>query len=387
MDVADDSQAEADARPSAALGRWAITHRRALLCALAAASGLTTSVRPADLVPFAAAGAHILSGQFGHVYNVAGIQAGPLQLLASRLLVALSHHNQPAPVLLALGNAVIVALVMVATGRAGRRTDPATATRRELAVGALTVLWLAPNGLWTGHPAELAIPLLWIAAVGWVRRDRVAPAALALGVAAGIAPWAVLAFPSVLAARRVRAGLGAAAGASALTLGWYLPFVLSGHFRLFSFRWAVARGSLVHLLDPHLSTADWAVRLGQAVVVGAGCAYVAWRARGHPAVAALAPLTAALMRVGTDPVQLGYYWVPAGVCAIAAVALAPTGLVRRDPIVAILLAYLVWAAYASGLTLVGCAAGVALVAVMARPGGGPSEAHAVGSASAVAGVP
>ncbi|MCU7729197.1 hypothetical protein ODJ79_36245 [Actinoplanes sp. KI2] len=285
--------------------------RRAVAAALAAVLGLLTLTTTPDLADFARAADLLLHGRFGEVYAQPWNQAGPAQLLISRvLMIGASPDGTLWPPLVALWSAALVAGVMWLC-----RGD----VRREAVAGLLGLLWVAVPMPWNGHPAELAVPVLWAYAIVCQRRGRdlAAAALLALGVA--IAPWAVIAVPGLLAAARPLRALRAGALAVVMSVACYLPFVLTGQFAMFRYRWGVAPGTVASLLG--LTEAGWWLRPVQGLVMVAGVAMIAWRMRGARLAIAAVPLAAALLRVATDPVAQPYYWYPAAVASLLLLAM------------------------------------------------------------------
>ncbi|GLX99938.1 hypothetical protein [Actinoplanes sp. NBRC 101535] len=281
-----------------------VTWRRPVLAGAAAVLGLVVPVDPPDLADFAAAGARLLDGHPGQVYDDGWMQAGPLQLVLSRLLLITGPH----PVLIATVNA---ALVLTAMSRCDRRHPG-----REIATGLLVVLWLAVPLPWDGHPVEAAVPVLWAYTVKSRRRTA---RVLALGVAVMIAPWALLGFPCLLAVERPRRAVVTALSGAVIGVAAYLPFVATGRFRMFAHVWPIADHTLAALLLPAAETVTWPMRLVQGVLVAGCCAGIALRRRdGVQALTA-----AALVRAGTDPVALRYYWTPVAVCTVLLLATIP----------------------------------------------------------------
>jgi len=150
------------------------------------------------------------------------------------------------------------------------------------------------------------------------RREQWIRAGAALGVAALIAPVAVLGFPCLLAFARPLRGI--AVGVVVAVSG-YLPFVLLEPFGMFGHVWVAVPQSLPYWLGVHRVT--WTTRLVQAAVVAGGCAAAALRCRGRAIAIGIAPLVASLLRIATDPMTFRYYWMP--------VAVASTILVARMP--------------------------------------------------------
>lgn len=341
-------------------------HRRVLAAVLAGLVGPLTATAPPDLADFATLGGLLLEGRLGEVYAPAWNQAGPLQLLISRLLLVGGADGVPAPLVTALVDGAAVVAAMALCGRLTADRG-AVLARRELVAGLLTLLWLAAPLPWNGHPAELAVPACWAYAIVLQRRNRCAAAAAVLAIAVAIAPWGVLGLPCLLAAGRPRAALAAATAGSVLGAAVYLPFVLTGQFAMFGHRWGVAAGSLPHLLGLHEIT--WWFRLLQAVLVAGGCALVAWHGRGERPAIATAPLAAALLRTATDPLALSYYWFPVAVASLLLIALVPATADRRTRALAVLLGYLALLAEASGWTLPGAVACLAVLAAAQRTRG------------------
>jgi hypothetical protein len=317
------------------LSRW----RRVIAALIAGLLGYLCRATPPDLADFAGLGQDLLAGRFATVYASAWNQAGPAQLLISRLLMIGSRDGVPSPPLTAVGNiGLVLGAMALCTRLSGDRG--AALARREAVVGLVTLLWLGVPMPWNGHPAELAIPLCWAYAVTAQKRDRRWIAAAVLALATAIAPWAVLGFPCLFAAAGVRRVCGTGLLAAALGAGCYLPFVLTGHFAMFYQRWAIMPDTLPHLLAPDLLEVTWPVRALQGAVVAVGCALIARRHRDERLVIAAGPLAAVLLRVATDPGDLTYYWFPVAVPTILLLAVLPGTEPRRRRVLAVVLAYL-----------------------------------------------
>ncbi|RZU52249.1 hypothetical protein EV385_4097 [Krasilnikovia cinnamomea] len=297
------------------VGAFLLRHRRWLAGLLAALVGLLNQRLPWDLEDFSDLGLAVLTGRFDEAYAGPWTQAGPLQLVLSPLLFLGAHDGIP-PALPRIIVAVALTLGAIAAGRG----QPV----REVAAAILALLWLTGPVPWDGHPVEVAMPILWAYAMVLSGKGRWLAAAFALGVSVWIAPVAVLGFGCLLGVTGLRGAVRTAVTAAGIAVLGYLPFVLSGEFGMFGHVWPVGAGTLPELLGMHEVT--WTARLGQAVVVGGGCALVAYLLRGRLVVVAAAPLAAALLRVITDPMSFDYYWLPVSVGTVLLVALMPDDL-------------------------------------------------------------
>ncbi|WIM97757.1 hypothetical protein ACTOB_001308 [Actinoplanes oblitus] len=340
------------------VGVFLLRHRRWLAGLLAALAGLVNRLTPLDLVQFSDLGRTVLAGRFDEAYAGTFTQAGPLQLVLSTVVLIGGHDGMPPALPRVL---VDVALTLGAMAACGGKPI------REGLVAVVTLLWLLGPVPWSGHPPEVLIPVLWAAAVASEERGRWWASGAALGVSALITPLAVLGYPCLLAATGpVRAARTMVAATGIAVLG-YLPFVLSGRFGMFGHVWPVVPGTVPYQLGLHEMT--WWARLGQAVVVAGGCALVAYLLRGRPVAMAAAPLTAALLRVATDPQQVDYYWLPVSVGTVLLIALLPEDFPAWRQVSTAVMGYLTMLAattdhYMPGALL--CSAGFLLAGVRLR---------------------
>lgn len=319
--------------------RWILVTVAALGAAI-----LARGDNPPDLLSFSERAGFIFDGHLARVYSGTWNQAGPLQLLIARALLLGSSDGRPLLVVECGVDAALLFGLHLAARRSG------ISELRELVVAVAAVVWLGPSGLWSGHPVEVTIPLLWLAAATWARTDRWLGCAAALGLAALVAPWAVLGWPLVFLARG--GAIRATALAVVITLAGYLPFVLSGRFDLFDNAWVVNSGTLIHLLAPNVSQFTWPLRLLQGTAAVGAAAMVMWWRRASPDVVWSVPLVVVLVRILLDPVVLGYYWLPAGLLVIAGAASAPTR-TRRELGALAAIGYLTYLG-ASGTAVVLC---------------------------------
>jgi hypothetical protein len=176
------------------------------------------------------------------------------------------------------------------------------------------------------------VPLCWLAAGVCARRGRAVAAGALLGLSAGWEVWGVLGAAVLLLGPDGGWGRVRQAGAGALALtgvvaATYLPFVLTGEFRMFELRWIVVPGSLVAVLWPDSVRTwfPWGARLAQAGCAGAASVATALALRRHRDAVWLVPLVATAVRLVLDPVLYSYYWTPVLVLALAGLAIAGPG--------------------------------------------------------------
>lgn len=246
---------------------------------------------------FVRAGRTLLSSHWDLAFARSDVQAGPLQLALfgslGRSDWALVFVLETAIVLLVVGaarrvgveNPVLlcgVGLVAVATGLTG--------------IGS------------TGHPADAMLPLLWIFAGVEARRGRTLRAGLIVGLSAGFETWGILGVAVLALAPRLRAAAAAGAlVAAGAVLALFLPFMLGGHFEMWSFQWYVYRPSPLSMLVAPDTPYGWPLRFAQgAVAVGAGVA-VARLLRHSPHALWAVPLAIVAAKLLLDPDLYSYY--------------------------------------------------------------------------------
>jgi hypothetical protein len=293
-------QLGAAGRPRARVGR--LSHVVAWVAPPAAAAvsavhqGLNDGEGDANI--FVWAGRTLLSGQWSHAFSHAVVQAGPLQLA---LFGSLGRSSDA----LALVLAPATALLVVAAVRAAGVTSPILyggAGLLAVATGLTDVGYVA------GHPADAVLPLIWILAAADARRGHSYRAGLLVGLCAGLETWGILGVAVLaFAPRRREAAIGAVvAGATAAAL--FLPFLLGGHFHMFSLQWQVRPPAPISLVVASGTAYGWPLRLAQgAFAVGAGV-LVARLLRDSPHGIWAAPLATVCARLLLDPLLLTYYF-------------------------------------------------------------------------------
>ena len=269
---------------------------------------------PIDYTTFAPAGREILTGNWVGVFEDPIIQAGPFELIFWGIPFLLGVQGVTGWIAFGIivGSLFVVAIAWLVE----RLLRPVTAWWSvPLALVVATVAALSgmiAAAISAGHPAEIAIPLMWIVGAVLARRGAPFAAAAVLAATAGWELWGLLGVPVLLLAPRIdprtvwRSAL-AGIGVLAILFG---PFVLLGPFHMFSFAWPIRTNSLAHLLVPHEATFPWPLRLTQGVLAVGGGAVVAVLLRRQRDAIWLVPLVVCAVRLYTDPVLAMYYGVP-----------------------------------------------------------------------------
>jgi hypothetical protein len=288
--------------------------------ALAAALGTRD---PADLPYFVAAARTLFSARWADTFADPSLQVGPLQLV----LVGAGDRIGGLAFLAYAIQISLAALVVFVVGRLlrGRRHRvPAQAVAGLAAVA----LGVTADAYGYGHPAQVAVPLLWMLAGLAARRGQAVGGGVLLGLSAGLEVWGILGVPLLLLAPSMRRALAGLAAQATVTAALYLPFVVAGGFRMFEYRWKVEGWTLVHFLLPAGSEFPWALRVAQGgAAVAAGAALALSLRRSERAVWVV-PLAIVSVRVLLDPTIYSWYWL--GVETVALVAAAE--LLTRFPL-------------------------------------------------------
>lgn len=326
--------------------RALLRHRWLVLAVVALGAALLevhTTGPSSDGPYFAIAGRRLLSASGLHLYAARGLQAGPLQVGAFGVLARLTAalHLPEDPTYAVLSTLASTALVVGGVRALRRHVGLAVSPTAELLSGVLAMGWLLTTEVYTsGHPAELVIPALWIAAAVLAVNNRTVWAGLLIGLGAGFETWSLLGVPVLAVSGRLPGIAKGLAAAAAVAVAMYLPFVIAGPFRMGQAVWNVAPGSLVHALDPGLATFPWSARLLQSLAVVLVGTLAWWSARRSPSGAALSvwlvPAALAMAKAISEPSGYDWYWLPAEVALLAGCACAD-GLSRRA-VVATLLA-------------------------------------------------
>lgn len=306
-------------RPPPLSWRWPLTAGLLALTPVALTLIALVSVseafpQPVDVSAFAPAGAELLQGQWARIYSDSFIQAGPFELAFWGITELLHVHTALQWQLVVVFGSALAGLVLgVVVERILRPITPVWSPVLAAAatlLGAVTAM--LTTSISSGHPAEVAVPLLWLGSGMMARRDRPFTAAVLLGLSTGWELWGVLGAAVLLLAPRIdlrmlwRSALGVLAPIALI----FVPFLLLGPFQMFSFHWTIYSGTLAELLFPHATTFSWPMRLVQAALSLGGGAVAALVLRRRAAALWIVPLASCAIRLFLDPVDADYYRVP-----------------------------------------------------------------------------
>ena len=266
----------------------------------------------------------LFSATWFHALDEAWIQVGPLGLLwPAANDVAHEITGLSAELVFSVTVYLGVTLGSVALVRAlyrgsGSAAPPWVELFAGLAVVVAGVGWAAVS---SGQPFEVVVGVLWICAAATAVRDRPLAAGALLGVACAIKLNAALGLPLLLLVPGSLRKLGATGVAVTVAVTLYAPFFLWGDAGTFDFTWSVSHNSFVSYLVAAGSTFTWEMRLVQSAVAIALGAVAATTLRRSVHVVWAVPFAIATLRVVTDPLAFGYYWLAAETIAVAGVAL------------------------------------------------------------------
>lgn len=310
----------------------------AALVVFAIVSTPVSAPAPVDFSTFGPPGAKILEGHWSGIFSDRIIQAGVFELIFWGVvhLLGFAGLNGAASLTAWTVFAIVVGaifsfLIALVAERVVRPLSPSWSIPLGVGVAAVAALsGLTTSAIVSGHPAELAIPLMWIIAAVLARRGSAATAAAILAATTGWELWGLLGVPVLLLAPRidVRTVVRSAAAGIVVLLVLFLPFVVLGPFRMFSFAWTIRDNSLAHLLFPGQRTFAWPLRLTQGALAVGGGAVVARLTRQRPDAIWVVPLVVCAVRLFTDPVLAGYYAVPPLLMILLGAAFA---IVQRSP--------------------------------------------------------
>lgn len=277
------------------------------------AAAVALFVHPADtgdLAFFVHASERLFSSGWANLFADPSVQVGPLQLLVFRI-------GDAAGVLAVVVQLGAAALLWVAAGRLLAGRDPWA--RFAVCIVAVA-LGLTYGAYQDGHPAQFVVPLLWVLAGCDAREGRTVRAGALVGLSAGLEVWGVMGAVVLVLAPRVKAALAGLVTELGVVAALFMPFVLSGDFRMFDYRWRVNGDTLLRLAVEHGTPFTWTMRVCQGLAaVGLG-ALVALLLRRSISAVWLAPLTVVAVRVALDPVRYPWYWLALQVLALLGAA-------------------------------------------------------------------
>ena len=264
----------------------------------------------------------LLSGAWLHALDPPSVQVGPLGLLWPAINEAVHDITAVSDVLLYSVTVYMgVAFGAVFLTRAlyrhrGEDTPPWVDLWAGLAVVISGVGWTAVS---SGQPFDVVVGILWVCVAVAARRDRPVCAGALFGIACAIKLNALLGLPLLLLIAGLRRRSAAAAVAGAIVVVLYGPFFLWGDAGMFEFVWRVSQNSFVSVLVDAGSRFTWEMRIVQSAVVVVGGTLAVFGMRRSPHVVWVAPFVIAVLRVITDPLSFGYYWLGAEAVAVAGI--------------------------------------------------------------------
>jgi hypothetical protein len=268
---------------------------------------------PADLPYFASAAHTLFSANWADTFADPSLQVGPLMLA----VIGAGDRLGGLSLLAYVIEIGLAALIVFVVGRMVRGRQHRAVAQGLAGFGAVA-LGLTAEAYGYGHPAQVAVPLLWILAALEAREGRTARSGVLLGLSAGLEVWGVLGAPILLLAPGIRRAATGLAAQGAVVAALYLPFALAGDFRMFEYRWKVEGWTLVRLLLPPGDDFPWALRFAQAAVAVLAGVAAAIALRGSVRAVWAVPLAVVAARVLLDPTLYSWYWL--GVATIALVA-------------------------------------------------------------------
>jgi hypothetical protein len=279
---------------------------------------------PADLPYFAHAARTLFSSRWADTFADPSLQVGPLQLI----LVGICDRIGGLGFLAYAFQIALAAFIVFVVGRL-LRGRPHRVAFQALAGLAAVMLGVTAEAYSYGHPAQVAVPLMWVLAALDARDGRTFRSGAWLGLSAGLELWGVLGAPVLLLAPVFRRALGGFAAQVFVTGALYLPFVLGGDFRMFDYRWKVEGWTLVRFLVPAGSDFPWGLRLlqGAAALIVGGAQALALR-RTERAVWTV-PLGIVAVRLLLDPTLYSWYWLGLETVALVAAVELATSLPTR----------------------------------------------------------
>lgn len=258
--------------------------------------------RVGDVWAFADSGSILLSTHWVHAFHVAGVQAGPLELIVA--FAASAAGGNPTGFAIALD---VVSWSAVAVAAATLlRWRPL-----DLAVFAASACALSlPAEGYRGHPAELFIGSLWLLAAREARRARSALAGGLVGLSACFEVWGILGVAVLALSPTIRRCAPGAALAAGLPTICFLPFVVGGDFHMFQWTWPALQAP-ASLIVGYGHPFPWDLRLAEGTAVLLGGVAVARLLRRLPESIWVVPAVIMLLRIRLDPITYGYYYDPA----------------------------------------------------------------------------
>jgi hypothetical protein len=277
---------------------------------------------PVEYPIFGPAGADILRGNWGSVFDDPAVQAGPFQLIMYAIPWLAGTSSTGEWLLFYSVNTAALALVFGFSVSATLRLRPGYSAL-SVTVGAIVVGLFAnfiPLAVFLGHPSQVVIPAMWALAALAARQNRFVLAAIVVALSAGWEMWGVLGAPVIFLAANPRLVKAAIAGVATLTVV-YGPFLLAGDFAVFELAWPIRPATLIGLLFPGLEVFPWGLRVLQALLALSAGVAAALLTRRSPSSVWMVLIAIIGVRLLADPLVSGYYWIAAAIAALGLVAM------------------------------------------------------------------
>jgi hypothetical protein len=294
--------------------------------AVAATPIIDAAAAPVDFDIFGPIGADILTGHWTSVFDDPVVQAGVFELVFWGIPALLGVTGTLGWTIFTIITTTLLAVAAAAVfERMLRQVAPVWSV--PLGVGAAA--FAALTGVFTtaifwGHPAQIAVALMWIIGAQLARDDKPLLAGAVIAATAGWEVWGLLGVPLLLLLPRIdaRAVLRAGIAGVAVVAVLFVPFALLGPFAMFDFQWTVRPSSLTHFLDPGATTFPWPLRLVQGMLTLAAGVTTALLMRRKIDGLWLPMAMTSAVRLALDPALINYYGVAPELLMLLGLAIA-----------------------------------------------------------------
>ncbi|MFN2610809.1 MAG: glycosyltransferase 87 family protein [Actinomycetota bacterium] len=261
---------------------------------------------------FAAAGLRLFSHSWLNVFGDSQIQVGPLQLIYSGIIAAISKTTGIGLRLpLSLVTQVLFAIGAMLVTRALLRSDDKRSAGAEFATGCIVAIFsIGYRSFTSGQPSDGFIAAIWVLSAIAARKGHGWIAGALIGASVALKPWGALGFPLLLLAPNLKDVIDGALVMTVISAVAYLPFILFGDFKMFTFRWLFEPHSPLRYLYGSSIGFTWQDRMIQGAIVSVVGVIATLKARRSGIAAWAAPLAIVATKVTLDPVRWYWYWIP-----------------------------------------------------------------------------